>query len=156
MATNQQDLESVVCEVRIAAQPETIFAFFVDPEKMIRWKGTMADLDPRPGGRYHVNVTPENVASGEYVEIDPPRRVVFTWGWEGSDAVPPGSSTVEIVLTPEGSKTLVTLTHSNLPAAAGAQHGEGWDHYLPRLAAAASGNDPGIDPWIEQKGQGNG
>ena len=152
MATSQKDLESVVCEVRIAARPETIFDFFVDPEKMIQWKGMTADLDPRPGGRYHVDITATDVAVGEYVVIDPPRRVVFTWGWEQSSEVPPGSSTVEIVLTPEGSETLVTLTHSDLPSGAGSKHGEGWDHYLPRLAMAAAGNDPGVDPWTKTEG----
>jgi uncharacterized protein YndB with AHSA1/START domain len=139
---------SVTREVRIAASPETIFEFFTDPAKMVRWKGSSADLDPRAGGRYRVDVNPGAVAVGEYVLIERPNRVVFTWGWEGSPDVPPGSSTVEITLTPDGDQTLVTLTHSRLPdAASGAAHAEGWDHFLPRLVTAVEGGDAGPDEW---------
>jgi uncharacterized protein YndB with AHSA1/START domain len=68
-------------EVRIQARPETVFEFFVDPEKMTRWKGTEAELDPRPGGRYRVGgIAGGATVVGEFVEIDPPRRLVFTWG----------------------------------------------------------------------------
>jgi uncharacterized protein YndB with AHSA1/START domain len=66
-------------EVRIEARPETVFEFFVDPEKMSRWKGTSAELDPRPGGRYRVGGIAGATVVGEFVEIDPPRRLVFTW-----------------------------------------------------------------------------
>jgi uncharacterized protein YndB with AHSA1/START domain len=142
------DRTSVTREVRIAATPATIFEFFVDPEKMVRWKGAVAALDPSAGGQYRVDVRPGAVVVGEYVELDPPRRVVFTWGWEGDPDVPPGSSTVEIVLTPEGDETRVTVTHSDLPSPeSGAAHADGWDHFLPRLATVAAGGDPGPDPW---------
>ena len=135
---------SVTREVRIAASPETIFEFFTDPIKMIRWKGTAADLNAEVGGSYRVDVRPGNVAVGSYVLMDPPHRIVFTWGWEGDPNVPPGSSRVEITLTPDGDHTLVTLTHSDLPdAASGAAHAEGWDYFLPRLATAAEGVDEG-------------
>ena len=138
---------SITREVRIAASPETIFPFFTDPQKMTKWKGTSADLDPTAGGGYRVDVRPGAIAVGKYVEIDPPRRIVFTWGWEGDPNVPPGSSRVEITLTPEGDGTLVTLTHSGLPGTeAGAAHADGWEHFLPRLATAAEGGDPGPDP----------
>jgi uncharacterized protein YndB with AHSA1/START domain len=86
------------------------------------------------------------VARGEFREIDPPRRVVFTWGWEGHPAVPPGSSTVEIDLAPDGEGTLLRLTHRRLPDEEIEQHAHGWDHFLPRLATAAPGGDPGPDP----------
>ena len=55
MAAN--DTGVIEREIRIAAPPDVIFGFFTDPEKMIRWKGTTAELDPRPGGIYRVNVT---------------------------------------------------------------------------------------------------
>ncbi|MGH3007760.1 MAG: SRPBCC family protein, partial [Gaiellaceae bacterium] len=96
-------------EVRIAARPETVFEFFTDPDKMIQWKGRKAELDPRPGGIYRVDINDRAVARGEYVEIDPPRRVVFTWGWESEGeghAVLPGSSRVEISLEPDGEGTI--------------------------------------------------
>jgi uncharacterized protein YndB with AHSA1/START domain len=137
-------------EVRIEAPPDVVFKFFVEPEQMIRWTGIEATLDPRPGGIYRVNVTGEDVARGEYVEVSPNERVVFTWGWEADGhPVPPGSSTVEITLEPDRGATIVRLRHSGLPGGPEDQHGEGWDHYLARLAVAAVGGDPGVDPWVQ-------
>jgi len=137
-------------EVRIEAPPDVVFKFFVEPEQMIRWTGVEATLDPRPGGIYRVNVTGEDVARGEYVEVSPNERVVFTWGWEADGhPVPPGSSTVEITLVPDRGATIVRLRHSGLPGGPEDQHGEGWDHYLARLAVAAVGGDPGVDPWVQ-------
>jgi uncharacterized protein YndB with AHSA1/START domain len=86
--------------------------------------------------------------SGEFVEVDPPRRVVFTWGWEIElFATPPQSTIVEVSLTPEGDETVVRLVHRRLQPAAVAFHRAGWEHFLPRLALIASGSDPGVDPW---------
>jgi uncharacterized protein YndB with AHSA1/START domain len=147
-----QQHDAVEREVRIAARPETVFEFFTDPEKMIRWKGRRAELDPRPGGIYRVEINDQAVALGEYVEVDPPGRIVFTWGWEGQEsgqgehAVLPGSSRVEITLEPLGDGTLVRLRHLDLPPQSREIHGQGWDLYLGRLAAAAAGGDPGPDP----------
>jgi len=134
-------------EIRIAARPETVFAFFTDPVKMLRWKGRAATLDPRPGGLYRVDVNGRNVARGEYVEIVPHRRIIFTWGWEDEgNQVAPGSSTVEITLIPDGDGTILRLVHRDLPEEARAPHAHGWEHYLGRLTTAAAGGDPGADP----------
>ena len=72
----------IVREVVIAAPPEVVFPFFTNPEKMVVWKAVDAELDPRPGGIFWIDVTGHDAARGEYLEIDPPRRVVFTFGWE--------------------------------------------------------------------------
>jgi uncharacterized protein YndB with AHSA1/START domain len=86
--------------------------------------------------------------AGEFVEVDPPRRISFTWGWERElYAVPPQSTAVEVSFTPDGDETIVHLTHRRLPTAAVPLHQGGWDHYLPRLGIAAEGGDPGADPW---------
>ena len=86
--------------------------------------------------------------SGEYVEVDPPRRIVFTWGWETELLqTPPQSTIVEVSLTAQGDDTVVRLTHRRLHSDAVAFHRAGWEHYLPRLAAAAAGDEPGLDPW---------
>jgi uncharacterized protein YndB with AHSA1/START domain len=151
VAVDQPEVATVVeREVRVAARPETVFDFFVDPEKMVQWKGRRAELDPRPGGIYRVEINDQAIARGEYLEIDAPNRVVFTWGWEGQEAgehaVPPGSSRVEIELTPDGDGTLVRLRHLDLPEQSREIHGQGWDMYLGRLAAAAEGREPGADP----------
>jgi uncharacterized protein YndB with AHSA1/START domain len=133
----------------IDASPETVWEFLVDPEKLMRWKGINADLDAKPGGIFRCEVIPGHIARGEYVEIDKPNRVVFTWGWDGNEGVPPGSSTIEIELAPEGDGTSLRFVHKDLPnAEAVASHAHGWDHYLPRLETAAGGGDPGEDPWV--------
>ena len=73
MAVEHPEVAAVVeREVRIAARPETVFEFFVDPDKMILWKGRRAELDATPGGVYRVEINDQAVARGEYVEIEPP------------------------------------------------------------------------------------
>jgi len=144
--------EALEREIRIAARPETVFAFFTDPVKLIRWKGIKATLDPRPGGIYRVDLNGRDVARGEYLEITPYSRVVFTWGWEGEGSpLPPGASTVEISLIAEGEGTVVRLRHLGLPDNQRGAHAEGWDHFLPRLITSAEGRDPGPDPWAMQQ-----
>ncbi len=145
----QTETTAVEREVRVRAQPETIFPFFTDPELMVRWQGSSVTIDPTPGGIYRVCVNDEHIARGEYLEIAPPHRLVFSWGWEAQDTqVPPGSSTVEITLTPDGEHTIVRLQHRDLPNEESARsHGAGWEHYLQRLVLAGAGVDPGPDPW---------
>jgi uncharacterized protein YndB with AHSA1/START domain len=133
----------------IDASPETVWEFLVDPEKLMRWKGISVDLDPQPGGIYRCEVIPGHTARGEFVELDRPNRLVFTWGWDGNEGVPPGSSTIEIELATDGEGTSLRFVHKDLPSAeAVASHKHGWDHYLPRLELAAAGRDPGADEWV--------
>jgi uncharacterized protein YndB with AHSA1/START domain len=84
---------AVEVEVRIDAAPETVFEFFTDPTKMVQWMGRSHELDPRPGGTFRCDINGRDVASGAYLELDPPRRVVFSWGWELEESMTaPGSS----------------------------------------------------------------
>jgi uncharacterized protein YndB with AHSA1/START domain len=140
---------SVVREVKINAKPETVFSYLVDQDKLRRWMTIGGSMDPRPGGSFRFEMTREDVAVGNYVEVQPPSKLVFTWGFEGDDAVTkPGSSTIEITLKPDGDGTLLRLVHSGLPTPESAeQHAHGWEHYLGRLALAASGKDPGPDKF---------
>jgi uncharacterized protein YndB with AHSA1/START domain len=149
--------ETTVVErtISIAASPETVWEFLVDPEKAQRWMGTSVELDPQPEGIYRNEVIPGHIARGEFVEVDKPHRLVFTWGWERSGDSPPnvspGASTIEIELAPEGNGTSLHFLHRDLPdAESAASHAHGWDHYLSRLELAAAGNDPGEDPWLTQ------
>jgi uncharacterized protein YndB with AHSA1/START domain len=144
---------SVERELVIAAAPETVWEFLVDPDKAIRWMGETASFDARPGGEYRVGVIPGHTAVGEFVELDPPKRLVYTFGWESGKeephSVPAGSTTIEIELTPAGEGTLLRFSHRGLPdAGAVQQHAHGWDHYLERLATVARGDDAGADPWL--------
>jgi uncharacterized protein YndB with AHSA1/START domain len=139
-------------EIAIVASPETVWELLTDPAKSELWWGSAVALEPRPGGALRIEVTSRSIASGSVVEADPPRRLVFTWGWEvgggGPELVPPGSSTVEIDLVPSGTGTTLTLVHRGLPDEESAQnHGAGWLHYLGRLSVLAGGGDPGPDPW---------
>lgn len=143
---------SVQREIAISARPETVWEFLVDSDKATRWMGEHAELEARPGGKYVVGVLPNHTARGEFVEVDPPHRLVFTWGWDanedGPNAVPPGSTTIEIELVPDGDGTLLRFFHE-LPTVQSAEsHAHGWDHYLSRLAVAAGGGDAGVDPWL--------
>jgi uncharacterized protein YndB with AHSA1/START domain len=140
-------------EVRIEAKPETVFSFFTDPEKMVRWMGIGATLDPRPGGIFRVNVMRNSFMHGEYLEIEPYSRVVFSWGYgeplppdAKSNPLPAGSSIVEVRFVPDGDATIVRLSHRKLPVDLHSFHELGWANYLDRLAVAAEGRDPGPDP----------
>jgi uncharacterized protein YndB with AHSA1/START domain len=134
-------------EVRIAARPETVFEFFADPDKLVRWMGDAIELDPRPGGIWRVDLGGRGAAAvGEVVEVERPRRIVFTWGWTVAEIpLEPGESTVEVTLTPEGDGTLLELVHHGLARELHEFHRTGWDHYLERLATVAAGGDPGPD-----------
>jgi uncharacterized protein YndB with AHSA1/START domain len=132
-------------ELRIEASPEIVFSHFTDPVRMARWMGIEHKLDPVAGGLFRVDINGRDVAVGEFVEVDPPRRVVFTWGWQESTALPPGSTTIEVDLVPDGYATVLQFTHRGLPPGPAELHAVGWDHFLPRLATAASGGDPGPD-----------
>lgn len=133
--------------VRIQARPETVFRYFTDATLYRRWMGSDAELDPRPGGLFQVRFPGRPAVEGRYLIVSPPDRLVFSWGWVGSADVPPGSTTVEVVLTPDGRGTLVRLIHRGLPSATERdQHTEGWDHYLVRLSKAAEGIEPDPDP----------
>jgi len=137
----------VEVETRIDAPAEVVFEYLTDADKYVRWMGVGAELDPRPDGQYQLSMPGRNTAVGRYLVVDPPRRLVLTWGWEGHPHLPPGSSTVEITLEPDGEGTIVRLRHSGLPDdELRQQHRGGWVRYLGRLSVAASGGDPGPEP----------
>ncbi|GAA4260320.1 hypothetical protein GCM10022255_088490 [Dactylosporangium darangshiense] len=79
------------------------------------WIGERAELDPRPGGLLLLDFG-TIAARGTYTSIEPPHRVMFAWGIPGSDGLPPGASTVEVVLTADGADTVVVLRHRGVPS----------------------------------------
>ena len=134
-------------ELQIAAPPATVFAFLTDPEKLLRFMGTEATLEPHPGGLYLVNVTGNKFARGRFTEVIPVHRLAYTFGWEGGATMPPGSGLIEIDLIEQAGGTLMRFTHSGLPDEAERDsHAQGWTQILDRLAVVAAGGDPGRDP----------
>jgi uncharacterized protein YndB with AHSA1/START domain len=127
---------------RIEAPPEIVFAYLTDSQRFKRWMGVGAELDPRPGGRYRIDVDGEHIASGEYQVVEPPSRLVMSWGWEGHPTVPPGSTIVEITLTPEQDATVLRLRHLGLPSEGERrEHTDGWERYAGKLAGLLAGAD---------------
>lgn len=133
--------------IDIDAPREVVFAHLVTPERMVRWLGRPTDLQPVPGGNFAVDVN-GTLVRGEYLEIEPPHRVVVSWGMVGLDGLPPGASRVEFTLTPTGDGTRLELVHKGLPDSRLPGHASGWANYLGRLRVAAAGGDPGPDTWI--------
>ncbi|RIQ19544.1 SRPBCC family protein [Jiangella rhizosphaerae] len=131
--------------IRVDAPPERVWAYFTDQELLARWWGG-AQADPRPGGLLRVAMDggPEPVMRGEFVELQPYERLVFTFGWEpapGVPDIPPGGSRVEVLLTPDRGGTVVTLRHGGLPATLRGETTDGWGIVLGRLAKEAAADD---------------
>lgn len=135
--------------ITIDAAPAAVFPYLVDAELIVRWMGEHAETEPMAGGRLRLDIIGVPVR-GTFVAVEPPHRVVFTWGHAGSTVLPPGASTVEITLTEQpGPRTVVELVHSGLPVVMAPGHARGWAHFAERLQVAAAGGDAGRDPWLD-------
>ncbi len=128
----------------IRATPEQVYAAFVQPELLARWQcprglKVNASVDPRVGGRYRLDMTARDgshhVTVGEFVALEPGRRVAYTWTWEGAGPLPAGVSTlVEVDLVARNGGTELTMRHSGFPAAALRDgHVQGWNSVLNKL-----------------------
>jgi uncharacterized protein YndB with AHSA1/START domain len=119
--------EIVNAPVRIAASPEEVFPYLVDPSLIVQWIGSWADLNPQPGGVFALDFVGTSTR-GTYVSGAP-----YRWGIPGNAALPPGTSTVEILLRADGDETIVELTHRDLPSELRPSHREGWEECLEVL-----------------------
>lgn len=133
--------------VTVPLSPDETFDLITQPDRLRRWQAITARVDLRAGGEYRWTIVPGHSARGTFTEVEPGQRVVFTWGWEGDAGLPPGASTVTITLEPVAGGTTVRLVHEELTDEQAASHGEGWSHYLDRLAVAATRGDAGADDW---------
>lgn len=130
----------LVREIHIAAAPADVFAYFTDPDKLVVWQAVTAELDARPGGLFRMDVTGRgDIAQGEYLDVDSPHRITFSWIWENQPSGPQADSIVEITLTPVVDGTLLRLVHRGIPLANQEASSSGWAHHLDQLAAAAAG-----------------
>jgi len=129
--------DAISAAIHIEAEPERVFSYFTDPEAMVRWMGELRA--PRSDRRGEFAVDIEGVpVRGRYLEVEPPRRLLISWGHAGFERLPPGASTVEVRLCPVGAGTRVEVTHSGLPEPEASGHEHGWRHFLGRLATAVT------------------
>ena len=133
--------------VLVPLSADETFALITQPDRLRRWQVVTARVDLRAGGDYRWTIIPGHSVAGTLTEVEPGRRVVFTWGWEGSADLPPGASTVIITLEPASGGTMVHLVHKGLSGEQEASHAAGWTHYLDRLVTAATAGDAGPDEW---------
>lgn len=138
---------SVERTVILPVDADAAFALVTDPARIRRWQAVACRLDLTVGGDYRFTMGPGHQARGTFTEIEPGRRLVLSWGWEGSDDVPPGDSTVFITLEPVPQGTAVTLRHEGLNAEQSAGHAEGWNHFLDRLQRYAETGRAVHDEW---------
>ncbi|MCZ6532249.1 MAG: SRPBCC domain-containing protein [SAR324 cluster bacterium] len=127
------------------APPERVYKAWTDLEELKKWfgpKGTTvpeAELDLRVGGRYRITIVESDgthIVGGEYQEISPPHRLVFTWKWEHEPEDSPATLvTVEFVARDYGTELM--LTHERFPSADVRDlHDQGWSGCLDGLAEA--------------------
>jgi uncharacterized protein (TIGR03086 family) len=133
--------------VLVPLDADQTFALLTEPERLRRWQTVSARVDLRAGGEYRWTVVPGANAGGTFVEVEPGKRLVYTWGWEGDDALSPGTSTVTVTLEPADGGTTVRLVHEGLTPEQEEAHSSGWDHFMERLAVAGREGDAGLEPW---------
>ncbi len=140
--------------VLIAARRATVFRFFCEARLWAAWWGTGSTIDPRPGGALRIQYAGNVVATGKVLEIEPERRVVFTYGYEDpAKGLPPGGSRVRVTLEERPGGTLVELRHELPDAAQRDRHVPGWRHQLALFANAACAEQHGgaaeqLDRWF--------
>jgi uncharacterized protein YndB with AHSA1/START domain len=141
MATATAVKPSLTLKRHFNAPPAKVFAAWTDPEKVKVWMGpgevkaVSAESDPRVGGRYHwVMRAPngeEHDVSGVYREVVPNEKLVFTWAWKST---PERESLVTVEIKPDGTGSLMTLTHEHFfDADARDRHQQGWDGALAKM-----------------------
>ncbi|MGN6677097.1 MAG: SRPBCC family protein [Streptosporangiaceae bacterium] len=138
--------EPFTTEVDLPAPVEEVYRHLTDPAAMVRWMGQHAKLEPVPGGAFEVDINGVPVR-GHYLEVDPPRRVLVSWGVTGNSDLPPGATQVEFTLTHTAEGTRLRIVHRGLPPEQASMHEMGWQHFVDRLVSAVRGVDPGPDPW---------
>lgn len=128
---------------RYSASPQRVFDAWVDPKLLCQWFGAGpqvscdgCELDPRVGGHFRIAMSGEGrqfVIVGNYLEFDPPRRLVFTFSWElPADAVKNTRVSLDFRAVADGVE--LTLIHAGLPSEKSRQsHAGGWTGCLDRL-----------------------
>ncbi|MCD2440984.1 SRPBCC domain-containing protein [Agromyces sp. SYSU K20354] len=122
----------------IHAPADVVFRLLTEADGLMRWMAVEAVAEAWPGGE--LRWTHQNGATvvGRFLELDPPRRIVFSYGWEGGlMGLPPESSIVEILLEDAGSDTHLALSHRYVPDESAELHRHGWEHFFGLLKTQA-------------------
>jgi uncharacterized protein YndB with AHSA1/START domain len=120
--------------VVIEASPELVFSFFTDSTRWASWWGTGSTIEPTPGGRMFIRYPDGTEVSGQVVEVVPPERMVFTYGFASGQPIPPGSSRVTIRLEPVALGTRLHLSHEFAEPTVRDDHEQGWRYQLSVFA----------------------
>ena len=129
-------MDSVHVERAVPGEPGTTFEWFTDPVLLTRWWPTEAELDVRPGGAYRLFWDgPQVTLRGEYVSVDPGRRLEFTWSWDHDD-LPPRHVAIGFARSDLGS--LVTVDHEAPTSSEQSDYRDGWEHFLGQLVTELS------------------
>ena len=139
--------------VTIGAPPASVFRYFTDSDRWAAWWGAGSTIDPRPGGRVYIRHPNAVEAAGEIVEIAPPTRIVFTYGFVSGTPVAPGGSRVTITLEPSARGTTLRLVHAFADAAPRDEHVQGWRYQLSLFANIVANELHGdtatlVDRWF--------
>ena len=139
--------------VFIQASPEIVFGYFTDSVRWAAWWGAGSTIDAQSGGRVSIRFPGGNEVSGHVVELRPPERIVFTYGFESGTPIGPGESRVTIDLAREGPGTRLHLAHEFADAATRDLHIQGWRYQLSvfvNLVAdeVHAGAAPIVDAWF--------
>lgn len=121
-------------QIVIRAPRATVFHYFTDSARWAAWWGAGSTIDPRAGGAVTVVYPNGTRAGGNVVDIDPPNRIVFTFGYESGEPMPVGASRVTIRLVPLGDATRVELRHDLATAELRDLHEQGWRYQLSLFA----------------------
>ncbi len=138
--------ETFRTSIDIEAAPDEVFDYFVRPELLVRWMGDMARLEAEDGGVFSVDINGVLIR-GHFLRVERPRLLEIAWGEAGNEAMPPGATRLRVTLEARGTATHVELEHSGLVPTEASKHAAGWPHFIQRLGVAATGGDPGPDPW---------
>ena len=118
----------------IEAPPATVFKYFTDPARWAAWWGAGSTIDARPGGRVLMRYPDGTEVAGDVVEVTPPSRIVFTYGYVKGTPIAPGGSRVTIRLEPAARGTRLHLAHAFAEAAVRDHHVQGWRYQLSLFA----------------------
>ena len=139
--------------VTIQADRQTVFRFFTDPARWASWWGAGSTIDARPGGALLIRYPDGTEAVGDIVEVAPPERIVFTYGYASGKPIPPRSSLVTIRLDKDGAATRLHFMHQFAEEHVRDEHVQGWRFQLSLfgnvvLDEVHAGATDAVDRWF--------